>query len=243
MRWYKGPEGDERLWLEPSEIEQIMEDELRKAELWPTSTAPAVDIEAFVENHLRASLDQHAPLDPDVLGLTEFRTRQAPVIKINRDLTGSAMDAEWSPPGVLGRWRATLAHEATHVVIHGILFELNPDQGVLFGSDQPAASPRLFRCLKRDVSASSSRGDWREIQANRGMAALLMPKPMFLDAATDLIGSGTSESETLIKAASTLAGLFQVSRESASIRLKTLGFDRRSGGSRLFADEPPETRA
>ena len=46
--------------------------------------------------------------------------------------------------------------------------------------DQPSAGPLakggLMRCLKRDVGQATGSKDWREVQANRGMAALLMPR-------------------------------------------------------------------
>jgi hypothetical protein len=103
-----------------------MEDELHRAGLWPGQDSPAVDVEGFIEGHLKASPDRYAALEGDVLGLTEFRRGATPLVRINQDLTGSAMDGEWCPPGIQGRWRATLAHEASHVVLHRMLFELNP---------------------------------------------------------------------------------------------------------------------
>ncbi len=226
MRSYRGPEGDERIWYEAAEIEQIMEDELHRAGLWPSLHAEAVDVEAFIENHLRASLDQYADLEPSVLGLTEFR-QGPPRVRINRELTGSAMDDEWCPPGVQGRWRATLAHEAAHIVLHRILFELNPAQTALFA--EVPSSGSLLRCLKRDVAYRSTGRDWREVQANRGMAALLMPKTIFLAAANEELKGDVQT------AARRLARRFQVSREAAAIRLATFGFTEAESGSQLFA--------
>ena len=135
MRWYRGPDGDERLWLEPQEIETIMEDELQKADLLPSIDDPVVEIERFLEAHLLADLDQYADLDQDVLGVTEFRAGQPPRVLINKDLTGSAMGADWVAPGIEGRWRATLAHEGVHILLHRVLFELNADQASLFGAE------------------------------------------------------------------------------------------------------------
>lgn len=229
MRTYRGPEGDERLWFEPSEIEEVMEDELRKGSLMPTSDGAAVDVEAFIETHLRATLDQHADLDRSVLGVTEFRSGVAPLVRINRDLTGSAMDDEWCPPGILGRWRATLAHEASHIVLHRMLFELNPDQIVMF-DDAPSSGALLFRCLKREVSYRSPARDWKEIQANRGMAALLMPRTVFVPAARQEL----AREGDLRGATNMLARRFQVSREAAEIRLATFGFRAEPSGSRLL---------
>src|SRR4051812_22797481 len=130
-----------------------MEDELRKANLLPSPEAPSVDIEGFLERHLKVSLDQHADLPADVLGLTEFFPGKTPHVAINRDLTGSAIDEDGSPLGIRGRWRATLAHEASHVVVHRPLFEVPAEQGSLFaGHLEPAQEPqRLMRCEKRSV--------------------------------------------------------------------------------------------
>lgn len=227
MRMYRGPEGDERIWFETDEIEQMMEDELHRAGLWLTTHAEAVDVEAFIEDHLGASLDQYADLEPSVLGLTEFRRDAAPTVRINRNLTGSAMDDDWCPPGIQGRWRATLAHEASHIVVHRMLFELNPAQTGLF--EETPTSGLLFRCLKRAVAYRSGGRDWREVQANRGMAALLMPKTIFLKAANEEMTRGGLQAATR-----RLAQRFEVSREAAAIRLATFGFHDTEAGSELF---------
>lgn len=241
MRWYRGPEGDERLWLEPSELETIMEDELRKADLLPSVEHPAVEIERFLEGHLQVELDQYADLSPDVLGVTEFRPGQAPRVLINKDLTGSAMDADWVPPGIEGRWRATLGHEGVHVVLHRALFELNADQGSLFGNEPTGSGAKqLMRCLKREVAFGARTSDWREVQANRGMAALLMPRAVFLPVAQAEIRERrvtasrlAAGSQAVLDVARRLAERFAVSRQAAAIRLATLGFVGEPGASHL----------
>ena len=106
-----------------------------------------------------------------------------PKVSINKDLTGAALDDDETQPGILGRWRATVAHEATHVMVHRCLFNLNEDQRSLF-AELEAAEPEvkhLQRCMKRDVLfRGSGTSDWREIQANMGMGALLMPRALFV---------------------------------------------------------------
>jgi IrrE N-terminal-like domain len=221
MRTYRGPEGDERIWFESAEIELIMEDELRKAGLMSTVDDSVVDVEAFLEIHLKVTLDQYADLDPDVLGLTEFRPAKRPNVRINKDLTASAMDSEWCPPGIEGRWRATLAHESSHVVLHRLLFEGDPAQMELFDMPNRSGS-MLFRCLKRDVAYRGRATDWREVQANRGMAALLMPKSLFVKVARhEVVDTRPAELEAATRR---LATRFAVSREAADIRLQTFGF-------------------
>lgn len=238
MRQYRAPNGEERLWFEPSEIEQMMTAELQKARLMPTDEAPAVKLESLLERHLKVQLDQYANLEPGVLGLTEFFEGKPPKVSINKDLTGSALDEDESPPGVLGRWRATLAHEAGHVILHRCLFEFAAGNMNLFGSqDSPSATKRLLRCLKRDATYASG-GDWREVQANQAMAALLMPKAHFaglaraeaqkLFSGSDVIPAG---SETRV--AERLAPVLSVSRQAAVIRLSTLGLVAPAGQGRL----------
>ena len=239
MRSYRGPSGDQRLWFDDGEIDTIMEAELCRAGLMPEIDGLPVDIEAFVEDHLEATLDQYAELPGAILGLTEFAPGAVPAIQLNRDLTGSAMDAEWCPPGIAGRWRATLAHEGAHVVLHRSLFDIDQGQTSLFEVAEPT-DDRLLRCLKRDVVYRGGSSDWREVQANRGMAALLMPKPLFLDAARSRLHD--SRPSSIEAATRDLARVFAVSREATAIRLSTLGF-RANDGSDLFGDDNPEPPA
>jgi hypothetical protein len=228
-RFREAKTGAERLWIEPDEIEARTEAELIKAGLMPTVEAPAVNVEAFVEQHLGAQFDQYAALPADVLGQTDFRIGAPPLVMVNADLTGAAMDDDESPLGLRGRWRATVAHEACHVIFHRCLFNLNPQQGSLFGDDDDPqeAALRLQRCLKRDVVYSRTGSDWREVQANMGMAALLMPRVVFTPVAklelarlgVDRVLRDTAFAGTLARR---LAAAFQVSSQAAMIRLQTL---------------------
>ena len=235
MKEYRSPTGERRLWFEEDEIEWMMEDELRKAGLFPCLADPAVDLEGLLEIHLGVKLDIHAVLDDDVLGVTHFLGGQKPLVSINKDLTSQA-EIEEAPSGILGRWRATVAHEAAHVVLHRSLVEVPFEQGSLF-SDTAKESPNsLLRCLKRDVSFRRGNYDWREVQANRGMAALLMPGRVFrelvLDTAKvgkldDLAGkmpeTGSVEFAGLVLE---LSRRCEVSQEAARIRLDSLGLAR-----------------
>jgi len=230
VRRYRGPAGDWRIWLDHAEIEARMEDELQRAGLYPTAGQSIVDVERFVEAHLGAELDQYAPLEPTVLGCTEFRPGEPPRIKINRDLTGSTMDADSSPPGLQGRWRATVGHEGVHVVLHRDLFEPSADQAVLFGEDAAGSGGGVVRCLKRDVRFDQEPRDWREVQANYAMAALLMPRQVFLEVVREEASSVRPEplpfgvgTDAAVVLARRVAWRFMVSRQAASIRLETLG--------------------
>ena len=143
MKEYRGPNGDRRLWYDPAEIDEIMVDELVRAGLLPDTNQDdlCVDIEGFVETYLRLPFDLSAQLDADVLGVTDFVPGTQPKISINRDLTGSALDEEDATPGLVGRWRATVAHEASHVVLHRLLFETDDMQRGLFPSGAQEVPP------------------------------------------------------------------------------------------------------
>ena len=211
-------------------MEDLMSNELTKAGMMPEIADPVVDLATFVEQHVKAEFDAYAPLDSAVLGETEFRVGAKPKVSINKDLTGAALDDDETQPGIHGRWRATVAHEATHVIVHRCLFNLNEDQGSLF-AELEAAEPEvkhLQRCMKRDVLfRGSGTSDWREIQANMGMGALLMPKALFVAAFRqemeelnlDRLDKGSAVISTLV---GRLATRFKVSKQATIIRFETL---------------------
>jgi Zn-dependent peptidase ImmA (M78 family) len=108
----------------------------------------------------------------------------------------------------------------------------------LFGSSgDTAPRKKLHRCLKRDV-AYRQVSEWREVQANIGMAALLMPKNSFIQVARAEIaallpGKSTLSDEEGAAIVSRLASKCSVSRQAARIRLETLGLLATSGQHEL----------
>ncbi len=239
MRDYVTADRQKAIWYEDAEIEDMMVEHLAKAGLMPTEANCVVDPEALLERHLKCLLDQYAELPADVLGQTDFDPRSAPAVKINRDLTG-VMESEWVPPGIEGRWRATLAHEAAHVILHRILFDAAPNQPSLFpGEATSTASSSLLRCLKRDLGPRARNADWREVQANKGMAALLMPRKLFGKVARSTL---TDCSEDTRAASKALATRFAVSRQAATIRLRTLGFIKDDAALDLDLADPADTQ-
>jgi IrrE N-terminal-like domain len=227
MKSVRGRDGSNRLWFSDGEIDSIMDSELQKASLFPTADSPVTNLERFIEKYLGARLDQYANLESSVLGTTEFFTDSPPTISVNAKLTGSALDEDETPPGILGRFRATLAHEAAHVVLHRSFVEFGSANLDLFDQRSSESKPRkLQRCDKRTASFRRV-ADWREFQANQGMAALLMPRLTFLELARREIarlfpGHSTIPAGQQEKIAAKLAGIFKVSKHAASIRLETL---------------------
>lgn len=215
MRTITEPTGAIRLWYEAGEIEQIAAQALRDAKLWPAESGSAVDIEHLLEVDMSVAIDYGAPLDAAVLGYTAFGS---PIrVAINRELTEAAHRPRAGRAAV-GRWRATLAHEAAHILLHTRLFDA--------ASGQLDGLPRA--CLRTEV-ATSRASDWREVQANMGMAALLLPPPAVANALRPMllreraippVASGTPVASRMI---GEVTRLFAVSRQLARIRLVEVG--------------------
>ena len=250
MKEYRSPTGELRLWFGDSEIDGIMALELQQCGMFPSASAPIVDLEAFLEVHLGVKLDLYADLGADLLGVSRFAAGRQPLVKINRDLTAQAND-NLRPSGLLGRWRATLGHEAAHVILHKRLVDHPSEQGTLFS--QNCESPtETTRCLERDIWFARGTGDWKEVQANRGMASLLMPSKTFTDLTRHIVGAGAKD-DLLAYVPATDAPAFsdlirelsarcQVSQEATRIRLKTLGMARLSSEPMMALDSGPTRR-
>jgi IrrE N-terminal-like domain len=204
----------ERIWYEAAEIEQITAAALRSAGLMPAAATKAIDIEAFVEMHLGVNVDYAGDLPDSVLGYTEFT--HPPRIVVSRRLTELALNPQASL-GLRGRWRATLAHEAAHVLLHSWLRSIGN------------ATPKLTAQAISPTSNGKS-SDWREVQANMGMAALLMPRRMFLAEARRLVELEgiflPLDREALLatRLVAILGERFETSHEATRLRLLSLGW-------------------
>ncbi len=184
----------------------------------PTREIPIVDLEAFAEIHLNLPVDYHAELPADVLGLTELRDDGSLKISINRELTES-FEAEGAGLSERGRWRATLAHELAHVLFHRELFPHCANQTSLFEKRQQFEP---IRCFEKSVQFHPTHNDWREFQANRGMAALLMPRMLFVSSFEEMSGDAEPVEPLPSQIVARLAERFEVSRQAARIRADQL---------------------
>jgi hypothetical protein len=219
MKWIRDLNGQpRRLWMEDGEIESITLHALQKAGLQPTRAQPVADLEALAEIHLDLRVDYNADLPASVLGVTEIRADGSLKISINRDLTAS-FEAEGAGLGDRGRWRATLAHELAHVLFHRELFPANANQVSLLDSLHTAEP---IRCYKKAVNFHSAGDDWREFQANRGMAALLMPRALFVSAFDEIRRGDDPVGCVPSLIIEELAERFEVSRQAARIRAEHL---------------------
>lgn len=184
--------------------------------LWPQPGPSAVDIEQFLEIHLNAMVDYAGDLPPSDLGYTEFTT--PPRVVVSRTLTDLA-PAHGTSLGLRGRWRATLAHEAAHILLHAGLG--------LVGSSTPKLT---VNALKGRRPRGASSHEWWQVQANMGMAALLMPRGPFLESARAHLNRepvfAPVEANDLIakRLVAVLAEEFQTSHEATRLRLLTFGW-------------------
>ena len=221
--------GVRRVWYEFDEIEQIAADTLVAADLWP-STPGRIDVESLVETYQGASTDYFADLEDSILGYTLFRT--PPHVVVSRALSDLAL-ADGASLGLRGRWRATIAHEAAHIALHSRLYAA--------GSRTPGQP--AIRCMRAELEAGEEARDWREVQANMGMAAFLMPRALFV---ADAIATLDVTGPAFLPLAPTspeargltdyLSGLFEASHQAVTYRLQTFGFlpdpRQRRGGKR-----------
>jgi hypothetical protein len=239
---YRERDGKPALWFNDGEIDHWMEVELHRTGLYPTERDPVVKIEAFVDRHLRADLDTYAPLPPTVLGQTQFRPGSRPKILINGQLTTLVFDQPGAPAGLRSKWRMTVAHEASHVLLHQRLFHLDDRQTLLFPTDHdPDEELQCYRCLEHHLEGRVPGHDPREVQANRGMAALLMPKTFFLaqyaaelDALGRLDTGLDRDSLEVARVAQRIAAQLDVSIQSVRIRFEELNVLRTRDQIRLI---------
>jgi hypothetical protein len=107
----------ERPHFQPSEIDRICVDELRKARLYPGSPQ-AIRVDRFVEKRFGVA-PEYEELPAGVLGYTRFSKSGVEAIIIS-----AALDAEKGRVAER-RVRTTLAHEAGHGLLHAYLFALD----------------------------------------------------------------------------------------------------------------------
>jgi hypothetical protein len=211
----------ERPHFEPSEIELICADELRRAGLYP-NLPEAIRVDRFVEKRFGV-VPEYEDLPEGVLGFTEFSKNGVEAIVIS-----VALDSEKSKVAER-RVRTTLAHEAGHGLLHAYLFALDEKPLYLFDSD----SHSDHQILCRDVQGEERKGRaydgrWWEFQANRAMGGLLCPEALVREALKPfLIPSGSLGAVTLDetrreRAIRTLADIFDVNPIVAKIRINEL---------------------
>lgn len=211
----------ERPHFQPSEIDRICEDELRKAGLYPDSPQ-AIRVDRFVEKRFGVAAE-YEELPAGVLGYTRFSKSGAEAIIIS-----AALDAEKGRVAER-RVRTTLAHEAGHGLLHAYLFARDDKPLHLF--DEESHTDHKILC--RDVQGEERKpraydGRWWEFQANQAIGGLLCPIPLVQEAmkpllvATGSLGAMILEDRRRDSAVRTVADLFDVNPIVARMRIDEL---------------------
>jgi hypothetical protein len=223
MKTFRSKSGpfSERPHFEPSEIDRICADELRKEGLYPNSPE-AIRIDRFVEKRFSV-VPQYEGLPEGVLGFTKFGKNG-----VNAIVISAALDAEGGKVAER-RIRTTLAHEAGHGLLHAYLFALEEKPLHLFDADSHSDHQILCRDIQGEERKSRAYdGRWWEYQANRAMGGLLCPRALVQEALTPfLVTSGSLGAVTLDEkrreaAIRALADIFDVNPIVAKIRITEL---------------------
>lgn len=178
-----------KVFIPDGRIERICGDALRSANLLPDKPS-AIRIDRFIEKYFGIEIeydDLSARFGEGVMGACRFK-RDGSVAQILVEQTLAEEDSKLAEKVV----RSTMAHEAGHGLLHGDLFaeKFQADaeiesSGIVGRQKREGLLPDGFACRGLGGSAqAANRYDWWEVQANRAMAALLLPKSLvsqFLD--------------------------------------------------------------
>ena len=117
-----------------------------------------VRIDRFIEKRFMVS-PAYGDLPDGVLGMAKFTDVGVAELIVAKFLEDEPFER---------RRRTTLAHEAGHGLLHAYLFVLDHNEEPLFCDNSELKKPK-FMCRENC-------GQWWEFQANKAMAALLMPR-------------------------------------------------------------------
>jgi len=223
MKTFRSKSGpfSERPHFEPSEIDRICLDELRKQGLYPGSPE-AIRIDRFVEKRFEI-VPVYEDLPDGVLGFTKFGNKGVEAIVISAALdAGGGKVAE-------RRVRTTLAHEAGHGLLHAYLFALDHKPLHLFDADSHADHKILCRDVQGDERQNRAYdGRWWEFQANRAIGGLLCPKALVHDALKPFmrplgsLGSLILDENCREEAIRAVANIFDVNPVVSRIRINEM---------------------
>lgn len=213
-----------RLYFESAEFDVMMHDLTLRAEPGVFVAGQGIDVERVLRKALYLEAD-FVDLPEGLLGRTLFHGDGRAQIEVSRALA----DAAETDRLARRRLRTTLAHECGHVACHVQLFLGDTETLGLFPPSQAPAKPAIL-CRESSVDTQYN-GEWWEFQANQCMAALLLPKRLFIRELETTLAACRSPSfveaikqgqdETILRA---LADTFDVSWQSVLLRLQELGF-------------------
>jgi hypothetical protein len=227
----------EYFYIPEKRIERQAEERLTTLGLMPSSPGP-VAVEKYCDRRWGFAED-YVDLPKGILGKAEFSENGLESIHVSRALDDS------SPMGII-RTRSTIAHEIGHGELHEEKFiaKLIHDhaQGDLFL--KPTASltsaNRVATVCRENQIFGYNKDEWWEIQANKFMAALLMPPSLLRQVFEEWNEEFPREEWPPIYSLDyVIADTFKVSQQMARIAANRL-WERQAkeAGSAKFAAQP-----
>ena len=220
MRTFPADSGPflQRYHFAVAEFEAIASQELRSVDLLPDVPEP-VRVDRFIEKRFDI-VPEYDDLPNGLVGFTRFDLKGPVEVVVARVLADDGDQAAER------RIKSTLAHEAGHIVLHGQLFTLHLRDTTrpLIEVDIDVANRKVL-CRNDNGSQHRYDGSWWEYQANQMIGALLLPRPLVLEALEPLLtirgrlGMGILEEAKRDEAAETLADTFDVNPVVARIRI------------------------
>lgn len=208
----------EYFFIPEARIHRIARESLVLLGLMPDTPGP-VPIERYCDKRWGFPED-YVHLSKGVLGKAKFSEDGLTVIEINRDLCEDSSDL-----GII-RTRSTLAHEIGHGELHSDRYAAKIRherlQGDLF--EVPMAARKIIEtaCRKEQIFRYQ-KDEWWEIQANKFMAAVLMPKHLLRQVFDDWNADNPPETwPPLFALDDVIADTFKVSQTMAGIAARSL---------------------
>lgn len=227
-----------RLWIHEDDFERRMDELRTSAGERAFSPGAGVDLDMILLESFGVDPD-FVELGEGILGKTVFRSDGGIEVTIDKRL---AEEAEWDVVA-RRRLRSTLGHEIGHLVFHRELVEIPRLQATLDFGDETTRTPKVL-CRGESIEGSTKKGpsEWWEYQANRGMAALILPKALVaprveeairergMEDMYDVIHAGKSE-----EVVREIMETFDASMQMTFYRLQDLGYLTAPSGQGSFA--------
>lgn len=220
-RSFSGSRFGKTLYFTEREIDQMCLEALEVSKCLPSQPEP-IDIEFFVEKHFETNLDLGSDFGSDVLGWTLFGKKgEILMVGVSSSLSGDTTTVGQR------RCRATVAHEAGHCLMHPILFMEEETKNMMGNVD---FRENRILCRKEDFQGKTGKydGRWWELQANRAIGGLLLPRQLVRTSVEHLLissgglGLKILPPEHFNEAIDHVADTFEVNRQPAEIRLKSI---------------------
>lgn len=218
-----------QLRFEDREFESMMAEMRYRVDGECFAPGKGVDVELVMLRAIGTEAD-YVDLPSGIMGRTIFAPDGRVTIEVSRRLLEQAEVDRVARR----RLRTTLAHECGHVACHSCLFIQDTETFSLFKNGQWRAEETKrvpIMCRPEGVGNVGYKGEWWEYQANRCMAALLLPKRMVSESVRKRLKDGGFKSgedclarghgEELVRE---ISDEYDVSQLASLYRLQDLGF-------------------